>query len=134
MRATGSAHYTRPVASGDWSTSFIWGRNHAVSSGRNTDSWLAETLLPVTRRNILTGRVEVVDKDELFHDDHDGHAFRIVGFTAGYTREIASLGPVRTAIGANATTYAIPRELRPSYGEHPAGLNIFLRFRLQPEQ
>lgn len=113
-RVTASAHYTR----GGWSSSFLWGRS------RDTNSWLAETLLPLSRRNIVTGRFEVVDKDELV-PGHD--LFRITGYTAGYTRDLVP----QVGIGFNVTGYAIPSELKPLYGDHPVGLNVFLHFRVR---
>ncbi len=66
VRMTSSVHYTRPMGFGNsWSTSFIWGRNHSVRNQTNANSYLVETLYPVSAKNFLTGRVEVVDKDEL---------------------------------------------------------------------
>jgi hypothetical protein len=113
-RITASGHYTR----GGWSSSFVWGRS------RDTNSWLAETLLPVSRRNIVTGRFEVVDKDELV-PGHD--LYRITAYTAGYTRDLVP----QVGVGFNVTGYAIPQELKPLYGEHPAGVNVFLHFRVR---
>ena len=142
IRVTASAHYTRAVAAGDWSTSLIWGRNHSTATQRNLNSWLAETLYPLTRRNILTARAELVAKDELFANIHElehelehraGSTFRIGAFTGGYTREIATLGWMRAALGANASAYSIPPAIKPYYGEHPWGVGIFLRVRLQPQ-
>ena len=66
VRTTASLHTRAPWISGtSWSSSLIWGRNHETFTHRNVDAYLLETLYPVTRRNFLTGRVEVVDKDEL---------------------------------------------------------------------
>src|SRR5205823_4618150 len=66
VRSTASLHYTRPMAGAGWSSSLIWGRNHDTLTRRNLNSYLVESVLPVTRRNLLTGRAELVDKDELF--------------------------------------------------------------------
>ena len=61
VRTTASLHYTRPRFSGNaWSTSLIWGRNHSVDSKRDADSYLVETLYPVSRKDFLTARMEVV--------------------------------------------------------------------------
>ena len=69
---TASAHYSRPIDNGNnWSTSLIWGRNHDTFTRQNVNSYLLETVYPVSRRNLLTGRAELVDKDELFADDPD---------------------------------------------------------------
>ena len=65
VRATASVHYTRPMLFGNaWSTSLIWGRNHNRMTQRNTNSYLVETLYPVSKRNFVRGRIELVDKDE----------------------------------------------------------------------
>jgi hypothetical protein len=129
VRTTASVHYTRPMRFRNaWSTSLIWGRNHDTFTGHNLNSYLLETLLPVQRRNFLTGRIELVDKDELFAT---GAIFRVKGYTAGYTRDIGTFRDIETGIGANATAYDIPAAIKPSYGDHPWGVNVYLRFRLK---
>ncbi len=142
VRTTASLHYTRPAGGGNgWSTSLIWGRNHNTDTQRNLNSYLVETLYPFGRRTFLTGRVEFVDKDELFANDHDvehllaqtaGSTFRIQAYTAGLTRDIGTFHNVETGIGANVTAYAIPAAIQPYYGTHPLGVNVFVRVRLKP--
>jgi hypothetical protein len=87
--------------------------------------------------------VEVVDKDELFVNNHEleeklavtsGTSFRIQGYTAGYTRDIELFKNVETGVGANFTAYAIPSAIKPYYGDHPWGANVFLRIRLKPAE
>ncbi|MDQ1470061.1 MAG: hypothetical protein QOJ99_1541 [Bryobacterales bacterium] len=144
VRTTASVHYTRPMEHGNaWSTSLIWGQNHVVQTDRNTNSYLVETMYPLTKKDFLTGRVEVVDKDELFANDPDlqaklaqtaGSSFRIQGYTAGYTRDIGFFKNVETGVGANFTAYAIPSAIKPYYGDHPWGANVFLRVRLKPAE
>jgi hypothetical protein len=141
VRATASLQYTRPMAYGNqWSTSLIWGRNHETVTGRNLNSYLAETVYPLRRKNFLTGRVEWVAKDELFADTPDlearlartaGSTFPIQAYTAGYTRDIATVRDVELGLGANLTAYGSPSVLRPYYGAHPLGVNLYLRVRLR---
>ena len=142
VRTTASLHYTRPLDRGtSWSTSFIWGRNHEIAHQRDVDSFLVETLYPATRRNFLTARFEAVDKDELFAGQHDiehrlgdsaaGTTFRVQGYTAGYTRDLAVGRGVEAGMGANVTGYRIPAAIQTYYGEHPWGWNVFLRVRLK---
>lgn len=141
IRATASLHYSRPLDTGNaWSTSLIWGRNHDTLTQRNLNSYLVETLYPLSKNNILTGRAEAVDKDELFANNADleahldrtvGSTFRIKSYTAGYTRELGGYGNLSLAVGGNVSGYAIPAAIRPSYGDHPWGANIFLRLRLR---
>jgi hypothetical protein len=131
FRTTASAHYTRVLANGNaWSSSLIFGRNHNTFTHHNLDSYLAETLYPVTGRNILTGRIEWVDKDELATPG----TFRIKSYIAGYTRDIGVLHSVETGIGANVAMYSIPSALQVSYGDRPWGINIYARFRLKTAQ
>jgi hypothetical protein len=122
-----------------WSTSAIWGHNHNVQNQRNTNSYLVETLYPISAKNFLTGRVEVVDKDELFTNNHAlehqleltaGSVFRVQAYTAGYTRDIGTFQSVQTGLGANVSSYVIPSAIQPYYGQHPWGVNIFLRLRI----
>ncbi|HEV3199204.1 MAG TPA: hypothetical protein VGZ73_14925 [Bryobacteraceae bacterium] len=141
LRSTASLHYTRPMSGGSWSSSLIWGRNHDTFTHRNLNSYLAESELPVTRRNFLTGRAELVDKDELFSDRPsleelldrtEGSTFRIGGYTIGYTRDVELSRYFETGVGANLTAYNLPRAIQPYYGDHPWGVSVYLRVRLKP--
>ena len=143
VRTTASLQYTRPLERGtSWSTSFIWGRNHQIAHQRDVDSWLVETLYPATRRDFVTGRFEVVDKDELFAGQHDIE-HRLEDSAAGthlphtglhrwvHTRHPASVHDVETGLGVNVSAYRIPAAIQPYYGEHPWGWNVYLRVRLK---
>ena len=126
-RTTASLQYNRPAGMNrSWSSSLIWGRNHDTATEHNLNSYLAETVYPLSRRNFLTGRWELVDKDELAVPG----IFRIGAYTAGYTRDIGSLPYLETGIGANLTAYTLPDSLKPYYGERPWGVNVYLRLRL----
>jgi hypothetical protein len=131
VRTTASLQYSRPMDSGtSWSTSLIWGRNHETLLHRNVDAYLLESLYPATRRNFVTGRIEMVDKDELALPAALGSTFRIRAYTAGYTRDIGIFSGIETGIGANVTTYGIPAAITPYYGSRPWGVNFYLRLRL----
>jgi hypothetical protein len=124
VRSTGSLSYTK----GGWSSSVIWGRSHFTATDRNLNSYLAESVLPIAKKNFLTGRIELVDKDELFSS---GQTYRIGAYTLGYTRDIALFSYLETGIGANLSLYSLPDAIKPFYGDHPVGGNIFIRFRLR---
>jgi hypothetical protein len=142
VRTTSSVHYTRPTAAGgDWSSSLIWGRNHDTFTQHNLNSYLFESVYPVSRKNVLTGRAELVDKDELFADNPDledrlartvGSTFRIGAYTGGYTRNFGTFSHVETGVGANLTAYSLPSVIKTYYGDHPWGVNIYVRLRLKP--
>ena len=52
VRSTASLEYTKPMPGGSWASSLIWGRNHDTATGRNLNSYLAESVLP-NRERIL---------------------------------------------------------------------------------
>jgi hypothetical protein len=112
---------------GTWSSSLIWGRTHNTATQHNLNSYLAESVLPIHTRNFITGRIELVDKDELFGTG----TFRIGAYTIGYTRDIEIFPRIETGIGANIETYSLPAAIKPYYGDRPVGGNIFLRIRLK---
>jgi hypothetical protein len=58
---------------------------------------------------------------------------RVKAFTAGYDREFNFLPHLATAIGGQASLYATPDSLKTINGSHPAGVLLFVRFRLVPK-
>lgn len=145
IRATASLTYNRPLGAGNWASSLIWGRNHKTENGQNLNSYLAESVVNFARRNYLTGRVEWLDRDELFphhngggHGDEEpavglegleGRVFRVAAYTMGYTRDFNLIPGWQTGLGANFTFYTIPRALNSVYGERPVGFLVYLRIR-----
>ena len=123
VRSTASLHYS----SGGWSSSLIWGRNHKTATRSNGNSFALESVAPAGRKNFITGRIELVDKDELFDVP-----FRIGAYTLGYTRDVDLIRFAQTGIGANVTAYTFPSAIKPYYGSRPFGVNMYLRFRLRP--
>jgi hypothetical protein len=103
---------------------------------------LAETVVPFSRRNFVTRRFEWSQRDELFEYNHElgeqvtratgQNAFNITAYTVGYTRDIGTFRNLQAGVGANVTAYGIEAALKPFYGDHPWGANIFVRFRLKP--
>ena len=143
VRSTASISYTRPSAGGDWSTSLIWGRDHKTLDKHDLNSYLVESVLPVRNKNFLTGRIELLDRDELFSDDPvleeklaraAGSTFRIGAYTIGYTRDVGTYHNMETGIGANFSTYSLPAAIKPYYGDRPVGVTVYLRVRLIPPQ
>ena len=80
------------------------------------------------RKNYVTGRIELVDKDELLAS---GQQFRIGAYTIGYTRDFYMVPRIATGLGANFTTYSMPAALDPYYGQRPLAVMLFLRFKLR---
>jgi hypothetical protein len=134
--------YSRPIDGSSWSTSFIFGRNHNTADGLGTNAFLLESVIPFRQKNFFTGRWEMVDKNELFAAQPAleqqlaataGSVFRIGEYTFGYTRYVRLVAPLDTGFGANFSAYTLPAAITPYYGDHPFGVNLYLRFRLRAQ-
>jgi hypothetical protein len=124
VRSTASLSYSRPRGS---STSFIWGRNHNTATQHNLNSYLIESEVPFAQKNYITGRAELVDKDELSVPG----IYRVGDYVIGYTRDVLTMAHTVTGLGANLTAYSMPSSLDRVYGNHPLAVNVFLRLRLR---
>jgi len=142
VRSTASITYYKPLSAGSWAASLVWGRNHKTVQQQDTNSYLAESVFQFHKQNYLTGRVELLDKDELFEDQPEikehlektaGSVFRVSAYTIGYTRDIKFFPGVQTGIGWNVSWFKIPSALQPFYGDHPVAFCVFMRFRLKQD-
>ena len=59
------------------------------------------------------------------------HIFNVNAYTIGYTRDIGTFHNVQTGVGANVMAYGIPDAIKPYYGDHPMGFNVYVRIRLK---
>lgn len=142
VRTTASIGYSKPMGAANWSTSFVFGRNHETATGTGTNAFLVESVIPFRSENFFTGRWELVDKDELFAaqpaveqqlvNTIGTDTFRIGAYTLGYTRYFQLFSPVKTGIGANFSAYTLPSAIVPFYGAHPFGLNVYLHLQFNP--
>ncbi len=140
VRSTASITYNTPLAAGNWASSFIWGRNHKTVAQRNLNSFLVESVLQFRHKNYVTGRFELVDKDELFDDRPAlkerlertiGSNFRIAAYTLGYTRDVKLFPGVETGFGGNVTLHTVPSAIEPFYGRRPLAAMVYMRLRLK---
>jgi hypothetical protein len=143
VRTTASVEYVRPASGKNaLAVSLIWGQNYKIAEHRRANALLAEGVVPFRKLNFLTGRFEWSQRDEIFANNPaleelvtqstGQRAFRVTAITGGYTRDVPLLRKVQTGIGANATAYVIENALKPFYGDHPWGVNVFIRVRLKP--
>lgn len=142
VRTTASLHYIRPVRGTlGWSSSLIWAQNYKTIGRYATNSVLAETVRPITRKNLVTARFEWSQRDELFEYDHNlahelhertgKRAYNVGAYTVGYTRELGLVRALAAAAGFNVTAYSIESTLKPYYGSTPVAASVFLRLRLR---
>jgi hypothetical protein len=106
---------------------------HKTATGENLNGYGAESVARFRSVNYVTGRIELVDKDELFGEGSplDGRTFRIGAYTLGYTRDFSWIPRIATGIGSNFTLYSMPDAVHQYYGQHPVAVLMFLRFRLR---
>lgn len=129
IRTTASVTWNRPYANGHWATSLIWGRAHKTAGGVNLNGYGFESVAQFAHRNYVTGRIELVDKDELLAS---GQPYRVSAYTTGYTRDFYPVPHIAAGLGANITNYAMPAALHTYYGEHPVSVLFFIRIKLRP--
>ena len=129
-RMTASVMYNRPLERGHWASTLLWGRNLNQADGLVWNSYLAESTLKFVDKNSIWGRIENVDRtSELLSSASESIIGRVQALTAGYDREFRTIPHLNTALGAQVTWYRVPSALRNAYGEHPAGVVVFLRVR-----
>jgi len=100
----------------------------------NLESYLWEAAVRAGAATTLYIRAESVAKDILdagFHPRGTFHRHRqsqVGALTIGYIREVANTRAGRAGVGADVTGYAVPPNLRDSYGS-PLSFHVFLRYR-----
>ena len=128
-RQTASVEYNRPLGSGDWATTAVWGRVHKIATGANLNGYVLESTLNFWRRNYAFTRLELVDKDELFPQAAVHPAYRIGAYTFGGVRDLIQDRAWQLGLGADMTVYSKPGVLDAAYGSFPVSFQIFLRAR-----
>ena len=142
VRTTASVEYVVPRPSGNWwATSLVWGRNWKTANQYGSNAVLAETLIPIGGKNFVSGRYEWSQRDELFADNPalevqvatatGARWFNVNAYTLGYTRDLGTFHGAQTGLGANVSLYGIPASIQSYYGDHPLGVNVYLRIRLR---
>ena len=109
QRTTASVSYS----DGGLSSSVIWGWNH--KSNNDSNGLLAEGVYRFNRSNYVTGRFEILKKEEF-----NG---TIKALTGGYTKDIYRTRDFLGGVGGNVTVYAGPD------ARHPLGFYAFVRLR-----
>lgn len=136
-RTTASVIYNRPLRSGNWASTAVWGRTRSIPDNAIENSYLLESTLRFRRRNYAWTRIENVERtNELllgerplppgFQEEPVG---RVQATTFGYDRDLPLLPHFETALGAQVTVYADGPRLQPVYGTDPMGVVVFLRVR-----
>jgi hypothetical protein len=130
-RTTASVVHNAPLGHGNWQTTFAWGRN-ANDPGRRLQGYLLESALALHDSHTFFGRIERVEKDELFEESapQHGQVFTVNKLSIGYIRDWKLGEHTRLGIGGLASAFSIPKSLGPVYGAHPTSYMVFVRARL----
>ena len=139
-RMTASVMYNRRLGNGtrgNWVSTAAWGRTRALQDSVIQNSYLLESTLRFAVRNYAWTRIENVDRttELLLGENPEPPGFeeepagRVQGYTFGYDRDLDVLPHLRSALGAQVTTYTVGSRLRPIYGFDPVGVVVFLRIR-----
>jgi hypothetical protein len=129
-RTTASVSYNAPVARA-WQTTFAFGHNNPTSGPANS-AWLLESDLNLSASHTVFGRIERVEKDELFlpgtplYDDN----FTINKCSLGYVYDFLPSGSMKLGIGGLVSAYSFPSTLNFAYGYRPTSFMVFVRARL----
>jgi hypothetical protein len=108
QRTTASVSYFKDDLSG----SAIWGWNHKSNS--DTNAFLAETTYRFNVSNYVTGRVEILKKEEFPNT--------IKALTGGYTKDLYRSRDLLGGVGGNVTVYQ-------SHDHRPLSFYAFVRLR-----
>jgi len=134
-RLTASLAYAQPFGDGNlWSSTLAWGRKYN-QPGNTLDGYLAETALIFRNGVTLFARAERVENDELLElgeivtgfAPHPVHT--VSKASAGGIYDFVRTEHVKLGVGALASRYAIPAELKPVYGD-PTSYMVFGRIKI----
>jgi len=130
-RVTASVAYHYAWNENHWQTTFAWGRNFQ-HPGPELDAFLLESLVNFRKTHTVFGRVENVQKDELFPpgDPRDGEIFRVTKMSVGYIYDFPKWNHVRFGLGGLGSVHLLPGNLTSTYGETPLSFMLFVRAKL----
>ena len=134
---TASVMYNRPLASGNWASTILWGRTRSAPDSSIFNAYLLESTVRFRMRNYAWTRIENVDRSsELISGGKPAPAVfeerpigRVQAYTFGYDRDFNFVPHLATAVGAQVSFYGVARSLQPIYGTHPGGVAVFVRLR-----
>jgi hypothetical protein len=112
----------------------VWGQNREIHGV--LDAYLFEATLRPRLRDAIYTRAEWTTKNIVSVGGRHPPGFRhfhplskVGALTLGYVRDVRVARDGRYGIGADATVYRVPGNLRENYGTSPLSFHVFLRYR-----
>ena len=150
FRQTASVMFNRPIgahhdtssmpgmsmstpATGNWSTTILWGRTRSLPANQTENSYLLESLLTLHRNSIYT-RIESASRTSELLTPAPATEVpigQVQAYTLGYDRAYRIGAHLEAAPGVQITQYRAPDALASTYGRTPFGAVVFLRLRLK---
>jgi hypothetical protein len=136
-RMTASLMYNRPLHSGNWASTLLWGRTRTLPGDLILDSYLFESTLRFLTRNYAWTRIEsaartnelILGENPLPPNFVEKPIGQVQAYTFGYDHDLDLIPRLASALGAQFTTYGVPNTLQAIYGSHPVGVALFVRLR-----
>lgn len=128
-RVTASAIYNRPFGKeNNWQTTFAWGNNDN-HPGNSSNAYLLESAVKFYQTHTFFGRIENVDKDELFDTGTalDTTIYNVSKFSLGYVYDMPLATHLALGFGGVGSLYKFPETLDPVYSKDPASMTLFTR-------
>jgi hypothetical protein len=139
QRQTASGMYSRSWQRDGIDATAVWGRTRSLSDNAKENSYVAELLWRFVGKNHLWTRIENAGRtSELllqpgsplppgFEEQPIGH---VAACSLGYDHDFPIAPHLAAAPGAQFSTYLTPEQLVSTYGSHPFGAVVFVRFRI----
>ena len=128
-RTTISAIYNQPFGcDNNWQTTLAWGKN-ANHPGNTLNGYLLESAVNVNSYHTFFGRLEHVQKDELFESPSplEGEIFTVNKLSVGYLYQFSDWFHLKPGIGGLISTYNLPSKIESAYGSNPFSYMLFAR-------
>ena len=136
QRVTASAMYDHALGdAGHWAATGVFGANKDRGAPL-ASSGLAEANVDLDGRNVVFGRVELVQKtggDLVLTAPLADTRFLLTSLDLGYLRNLGRLGAFLPGVGARGTVDFVPSALEPFYGSQTLfGAVVYLRLAVAP--
>ncbi len=124
-----SAIYTRPLATGSWSTTAAWGRR--TSDHESLDAYILESAINFQGVWTVFARAERHENNELLSmNGHHGPTHIVAKASAGAIHDWPIAGRAKLGLGALYSFNFLPAALKAPYGQSPNGAMIFARLKI----